>query len=356
MREARERGEDEGVVSEGDAEQQGLLSEERPSLDAPPSGLQSSEPLPSSSSKNEYAKLVSRATSRISSRGIAIGYGAGIALLIILLVPVTALKGSTFSLRLSISLTGLWWMVFTVPAAIWLPGAGATNATTADEGSGVARKGAGTQVLEAWKGLIRMLRPSEMKELPNTFWFLLSWFFLSDGFSTITSTAILFAKTSLHMGATSLMLIAAITPAAGILGAVLWPVAQRKLDMSNLRALVVLVGMAAVIPAYACLGFLPFFKGTDTVETTGLKFGGLTTPGEMYVLAVYFGKWLHLCGLESGSTDLALVGKARYMERSRAMRVRSTRSSYLRARLVDGMGCTRSLTRYERPHGVDLTR
>lgn len=51
---------------------------------------------------DEYNQALSRATSRISSRGIAIGYSAGITLLLALLVPVILLKGSTFSLRLSI--------------------------------------------------------------------------------------------------------------------------------------------------------------------------------------------------------------------------------------------------------------
>lgn len=94
------------------------------------------------------------------------------------------------------------------------------------------------------------------------------------------------------MGATSLMLIGAITPAAGILGALLWPIAQRRFDLSNLHALVVLVGLAAVIPAYGCLGFLPVFRGDGSVNSTALRFGGLTTPGEMYALAVYFGEGL----------------------------------------------------------------
>jgi UMF1 family MFS transporter len=94
------------------------------------------------------------------------------------------------------------------------------------------------------------------------------------------------------MGATSLMLIGAITPAAGILGAMLWPIAQRKIDMSNLHALVVLVCLASVIPAYGCLGFLPIFRGNPSVVgATALRFGGLTTPAEMYVLAVYFGRY-----------------------------------------------------------------
>ncbi|KAJ3496134.1 hypothetical protein NLJ89_g10528 [Agrocybe chaxingu] len=59
--------------------------------------------------EKEYQTELSRATSRISSLGIALGYGAGICLLIVALVPVTKMGGSTFALRLAIGLSGIWW-------------------------------------------------------------------------------------------------------------------------------------------------------------------------------------------------------------------------------------------------------
>jgi len=60
---------------------------------------------------------------------------------------------------------------------------------------------------------------------------------------------------------------------------------QRNFGWSNLRVLVLLVVMASIIPAYGCLGF--FFQGRT-------RFGGLTTQGEMFALAVYFGVILFL--------------------------------------------------------------
>ena len=102
------------------------------------------------------------------------------------------------------------------------------------------------------------------------------------GFTTITSTAILFGKTTLHMDASSLVLIGAITPASGILGSLVFPALQRRFAWSNLRVLVLLVLLVSCIPAYGCLGFVPFVRR--------LHVGGLTTPGEMFGLAVYFGE------------------------------------------------------------------
>ncbi|KAI0370733.1 autophagy-type protein 22 [Pilatotrama ljubarskyi] len=248
--------------------------------------------------KAEHDKVLSITTSRISSQGIALGYAAGIVMLLLALIPVRAMKGSTDSLRLAIGLSGIWWALFSLPAAAWLPGASAASQGAIvlledgeDEGGDVRRPRVGDEqdwsmtreVARAWKRLGQMLRWTEIKRLRNTFVYLAAWFLLSDGFTTITSTALLFGKTTLHMPPSSLILIGALTPTAGILGSLIWPIVQRRAGWSNLRVLVVLVVMASAIPAYGCLGFLPVFqKGS-------VKFGGLTTPAEMYVLAVYFG-------------------------------------------------------------------
>jgi UMF1 family MFS transporter len=99
------------------------------------------------------------------------------------------------------------------------------------------------------------------------------------GFTTLTSTALLFAKTTLHMPPSSLVLVGVLTPSAGILGALLWPIVQRRLRLTSLRVLVLLVIAASAIPLYGVIGlFAP----------RGARWG-LRVPAEMFVLAVYFG-------------------------------------------------------------------
>ncbi|EKM76305.1 hypothetical protein AGABI1DRAFT_63354 [Agaricus bisporus var. burnettii JB137-S8] len=238
-----------------------------------------------STGKKEYDALLSRATSRISSLGIAMGYAAGILLLILALVPVSQLGGSTFSLRLAIGLSGIWWGVFTIPAAVWLPGAGGVK----DREEGWSEVGEEREdwrfwreIGKAWVRLGNMLRWREIVKLRNTFKYLVAWFLLSDGFTTITSTAVLFAKTSLHMPASSLILIGVLAPTSGILGSLIWPRIQRKFSLSNLSILIILVCLASLIPLYGCLGFL-------VQKSSSIHFGGLTTPGEMFGLAIVFG-------------------------------------------------------------------
>ncbi|KAG5651553.1 hypothetical protein H0H81_008263 [Sphagnurus paluster] len=238
--------------------------------------------------KAKYDSELSRVMSRISSLGIALGYGAGIFLLIVALIPVTILHGSTFALRLAIGLSGIWWAVFSIPAALWLPGSEGTrlNGASAWVDDGAASRGEWNtcrEITAAWRRLGNMLRWGEIKKLRNTFKYLAAWFLLSDGFTTITSTAILFGKTSLNMQPSALILVGVLTPTSGILGSLAWPVLQRRYGWTNLKVIVILVLMASAIPAYGCLGFLSIFQGNAT------RFGGLTTQGEMLGLAVYFG-------------------------------------------------------------------
>jgi len=104
-------------------------------------------------------------------------------------------------------------------------------------------------------------------------------YLFSPGFTTLTSTALLFAKTTLHMPPSSLVLVGVLTPSAGILGALLWPAVQRRLGLTSLRVLVLLVVAASAIPLYGVIGlFAPH----------GARWG-LRVPAEMFVLAVYFG-------------------------------------------------------------------
>lgn len=155
---------------------------------------------------DNYHKTLARATSHISSLGIALGYASGIALLLVILIPVILLKSSTFALRLAIGMSGAWWAVFTIPAALWLPGGRALGTEENSDGirstfrNGPPENGDDTaifqgavlsdeekswsfyrEVVGAWKRLGQMLHPREMRKLRYTFWYLLAWFLLSDG-------------------------------------------------------------------------------------------------------------------------------------------------------------------------------
>lgn len=62
----------------------------------------------------DYSTARALATSRISSAAIASGYASGIAALVLLVIPVTLMGGSLFSLRLAICGSGLAWGLGTI--------------------------------------------------------------------------------------------------------------------------------------------------------------------------------------------------------------------------------------------------
>ena len=69
------------------------------------------------------SEKLSRATARISSLGIALGYAAGILLLLLTVLPVQRAGGSTSALGFAIGGSGAWWALFSIPALLLLPGA-----------------------------------------------------------------------------------------------------------------------------------------------------------------------------------------------------------------------------------------
>ncbi|BGP40356.1 Autophagy protein 22 [Rhodotorula kratochvilovae] len=240
-----------------------------------------------------YTTARGRATGALSARAIAAGYAAGIGVLVALLPLVRALSGDsedgTWPLRVAVALSGAWWLVGTIPAAAWLR---PLERTTERYG----RKGRGLRVgvRDGWIGLAEMLR--EWRRLPQTFVFLAAWFILSDSFATITSTAILFAKTVLGLPTSSLILIAILTPLCGLLGALLCPVLQAHpslahLRLTNHRLLLALVLLSLLVPIWGLLA--------------------LRTPGQMYALSCVFGALFGAFQAFSRATYAALIPPAR---------------------------------------------
>ena len=81
--------------------------------------------------------------------------------------------------------------------------------------------------------------------------------------------------------------------------------------------------LVSLVPAYGCLGFLSIFGGEG-----GARFGGLTTPGEMYALTVYFGEFVIRTEILVNSLT---VHQVYCMEHSRDMLVRFMQNSSLPA-------------------------
>jgi MFS transporter, UMF1 family len=220
-------------------------------------------------------------STRISTQGIAVGYSSGV-FLQLTTIPLIILTGSTTkSLQLAVLVSGLWWALFSIPAAIWMrprPG----PPLPASKSNHPVRQVIG-YIGYGWKVIFATL--AQAKRLKDVMLFLAAWFLLSDGYTTITSTAILFAKTTLGIGPTGLALIGILATTAGILGAILWPRVLtprlKSLQNSPHKTIILILSLSLFIPLYGLLGFLPIFQQ--------IGFGGLVNKYEIYFLAFIFG-------------------------------------------------------------------
>ncbi|KAH0542933.1 hypothetical protein FGG08_002702 [Glutinoglossum americanum] len=215
-------------------------------------------------------------STQISSYGIGIGYIAAVLLQTASIFIVLLTGSTTFSLRLVLFVIGLWWLVFTIPAALWLrprPGPPLLGS-----GSGKERTWVG-YFTYAWKSLGKtILRARRLKDVVL---FLLAWFLVSDAIATVSGTAVLFAKTQLNMKPAALALINVVSTLFGVLGAFTWAKISQWFGIQPGQTVLACICLFEIIPIYGLLGYLPFIKRLGVL--------GLQQPWEMYPLGAVYG-------------------------------------------------------------------
>lgn len=225
---------------------------------------------------------VSQLSTKISANGIGIGYIAAFVVQVFAMGLVKLLDGTVVSLRIALFVIGAWWFVFTIPSALWLrprPGPPLHIDGHDDRSKHIWLAYLG----HSWKSLGKTI--ARARQLKDVLLFLGAWFLLSDAMATISGTAVLFAKTTLHMRATALALINVVVMLSGVLGAFAWRVVERSFRLSPLQTILACLAIFALIPTYALLGFIHDFPL------------GLKNPWEMYPVALTYG--LILGGLSS---------------------------------------------------------
>ncbi|KAM0255403.1 hypothetical protein ACHAQJ_005771 [Trichoderma viride] len=223
-------------------------------------------------------------STQISSFGIGFGYSAALFVQCVSIVILIAMKNTTWSQRVVLFIVGTWWSVFTIPAAMWLrprPGPPLTINGQKD--------GASWWVYfkYSWKSLFRTIQLA--RRLVDITLFLGGWFLLSDAIATTSSTAVLFAKTQLHMKPWALGMINVISTMSGIFGAFGWSWISRAFNLKPHQTILVCIALFELIPIYGLMGYLPFVQRWGVV--------GLQQPWEMYPLAAVYG--LVMGGLSS---------------------------------------------------------
>ena len=214
-------------------------------------------------------------STKLSSNGIGIGYIAGL-IVQSLCIGVVVLTGqTTFSIRLVLFLIGLWWLLFSIPAALWLrPRPGPPLPASLS-----SRRNWIAYTIYAWSSLWKTIK--QARRLKDIVIFLCAWFLVSDSIATVSGTAILFAKTSLGMKTYALALINVIGTIAGIIGAFYWSYFSRLLNLRASHTIVACICLFEVIPLYGLLGYIPAIRNYGVF--------GLQQPWEMYPLGAIYG-------------------------------------------------------------------
>ncbi|KAL8992682.1 MAG: hypothetical protein Q9169_006913 [Polycauliona sp. 2 TL-2023] len=228
-------------------------------------------------------------STRVSSYGIGIGYIAAVIVQLIAVAIILVTKNisdsTTVALRIVLLFIGLWWLAFTIPAALWLrprPGPPIPFSSR-----GKQRRDWAGYISYAWSSLWKTIKRA--RHLKDIALFLAGWFLLSDAIATVSGTAVLFGKTELGMTAAQLAMINVVVTLLGITGAFAWGSVSQALAMPPNRTIVMCICIFELIPLYALLGYIP------AVRRLGMF--GLQQPWEMYLLGGVYG--LVLGGLSS---------------------------------------------------------
>ncbi|KAF3033397.1 Autophagy protein 22 [Didymella keratinophila] len=226
----------------------------------------------------------------ISSKGVGYGY---IAAVFVQVIAIGILFGfsktdfgkahPTISMRVILFVVGLWWVIFTIPTLFWLrprPGPPLPTDHSHSHGKPPTKLKRFLYYLtfslgSFWTTLRRAIR------LRQTLLFLISWFLLSDAVATISGTAVLFARTELHMSTIAIALLSITSIGSGIIGAFIWPRVAARFSLQAKTVLLLCVAGMEIIPLYGLLGFIGAFQR--------LGFIGLQKAWEIYPIAVIHG-------------------------------------------------------------------
>ncbi|BFZ64971.1 Vacuolar fusion protein mon1 [Saitoella coloradoensis] len=219
-------------------------------------------------------------SSKISGQGIAAGYlGAIIFQLSVVLVLMRNSSSTSSAFQSIILITGVWWLLFSIPVVTWMkPRPGPPLSLEDREG----RTGVWGYIRYSWRALWGIMKAA--RQLKDISLFLSGWFLLSDAYTTMTGTAILFAKTTLKINSSGLAIIGLFYTLAGILGAYTWPRIAIYFHLSPLRTMYLIITLSLLVPLYGMLGLIPGVKEWGA--------GGLTRKEEMFFVAPGFG-FLH---------------------------------------------------------------
>jgi UMF1 family MFS transporter len=225
-------------------------------------------------------------STRISSKGVGLGYIAAVVMQLISIALLFGMKristdptSQTLPLRLVLFMVGIWWLTFSLPTYLFLRDRPGPPLHASASRTRSRLRSYWTHVESAWMGLWNTIRVAA--QLKQVVVFLIAWFLLSDAIATVSGTAVLFARTELSMGTIPIALLSITVMVSGIAGAFSWPVISQRFTLQTNHTIVAAVSFMEIIPLYGLLGYVPFIKAWGV--------GGLQQAWEIYPLGVVHG-------------------------------------------------------------------
>ncbi|KAF7586054.1 Autophagy protein 22 [Aspergillus hancockii] len=226
-------------------------------------------------------------STRISSKGVGLGYCAAVfvqilSILLLFTLSKTSISkvSGTLPLRFVLLLVGIWWFAFTMVTRRWLRNRPGPPLNTSTAGGHGKRWRVWLRLVGfAWKSLWKTVKIAV--QLREVLVFLAAWFLLSDAMATVSGTAILFARTELKMSTTLVGLLSITATLSGMSGAFLWPVVSRRFGLKSNHTIMLCIALFELIPLYGMLAYIPLFKKWGVI--------GLQQPWEIFPLAIVHG-------------------------------------------------------------------
>lgn len=126
----------------------------------------------------------------------------------------------------------------------------------------------------SWKNLFETLKKT--RKLPNTFWYLISYFLFSDGFATLANVSVVFARDELNVESHQLLFATLCASFCSIIGNFSFFKVQKSFNLSSKTMITIVLFFLSLVPLYGFAGlFTPHF--------------GLRQKWEIYLFAVYYG-------------------------------------------------------------------
>jgi len=161
--------------------------------------------------------------------------------------------GSTVDNRLAYSLCGIWSLLFSIPAFLFLKQRKSDKSLPESNGS-VLRKICPPICTVSFSDYWETIKTA--KEYPNLFWCLISWFIWSDAENTTATVGVLFG---ISLGMTSLGLLAILLEIQllAFIGNLFFVWFQKRFQWTNKSLVMFHLVINSLLPIYGMIGLLP---------------------------------------------------------------------------------------------------